>query len=276
MARIGVVTDDSGFEHFLEAVTAADGYKLAVYGEPGSWASQLLRDPPDLVILDRMAGHDSVTLRAAMRTDPRLEAIPAILVLDALPLERPPWLRLEVLARKPPTHRSLRLLINRVLYQGGLVLSDGLLVLSPSDARPLLAEFLGSPQRLKQVWLNPHERESLVIALEREGWTEQGLRRLARRNDLDLYDMLGWLAFGWTVKTRQQRAYQAWKWAESRPDAKIIHSLLSAYVEYGISGMEKVLRQEKVLVSSVLTGGPADPRNDQGWLIRLEAQIYAD
>ncbi|WP_245533719.1 type I restriction-modification enzyme R subunit C-terminal domain-containing protein [Calidithermus timidus] len=144
-------------------------------------------------------------------------------------------------------------------------------MLSPAEARPYLAELIGSPERLRQAWLNPQERESLVIALEREGWTEQGLRRLVRRSDLDLYDMLGWLAFGWVVKTRQQRAYQAWKWAESRPDAKIIHSLLAAYVEYGITGVEKVLQQEKVAVAPL-----AAAQGDEGWLIRLEAQLYAD
>ncbi|RIH82706.1 hypothetical protein Mrose_03297 [Calidithermus roseus] len=271
MICIGVVTDNSGLERFLEVVATAEGYKLTAYDQPNSWATQLLQDLPDLVILDKLGEHDSIALRNAMREDPNLEGIPAILVLDALPAERPSWLRSETLARKPLTHRNLRLLINRVLYQGGLVLSNGLLVLSPADARPLLAELLGSSERLKQLWLNPQERESLVIALEREGWTEQGLRRLARRSDLDLYDMLGWLAFGWTVKTRQQRAYQAWKWAESRPDAKIIHSLLAAYVEYGIAGMEKVLRQEKVVVAATQGG-----QRDQGWLIRLEAQLYAD
>lgn len=276
MVRIGVVTDDSGLERFLEVVTTADGYKLSAYDQPDSWMARLLEDLPDLVILDKMGEHDSITLRRMMREDPRLEGVPAILVLEALPAERPSWLRLETLARKPLNHRSLRLLINRVLYRGGLVLANGLLVLSPTDARPLLAEFLGSSERLKQAWLNPQERESLVIALEREGWTEQGLRRLARRDDLDLYDMLGWLAFGWTVKTRQQRAYQAWKWAESRPDAKIIHSLLAAYVEYGVSGMEKVLKQEKVVVSSALAETQGNLRDDQGWLIRLEAQLYAD
>lgn len=276
MAHIGVVTDDSGLERFLEVVTTADGYKLTPYDQPDSWMAQLLEDLPDLVILDKLGEHDSLALRQIMRENPRLEGIPAILVLEALPAERPSWLRSEVLARKPLTHRNLRLLINRVLYKGGLVLASGLLILNPSDARPLLAEFLGSPERLKQLWLNPQERESLLIALEREGWTEQGLRRLARRDDLDTYDMLGWLAFGWTVKTRQQRAYQAWKWAESRPDAKIIHSLLAAYVEYGIAGMEKVLRQEKVVVAPILAAAQGGQRDDQGWLIRLEAQLYAD
>jgi len=273
MVRIGVVTDDLGLERFLEVVTTADGYELNAYDQPDSWEARLLEDLPDLVILDKLGKYDSVALRRMMRENPKLQGLPAILLLEALPAERPFWLRSETLTRKPLTHRNLRLLINRALYQGGLVLSSGFLVLSPTDARPLLAEFLGSPERLKQAWLNPQEREGLRIALEREGWTEQGLRRLARRSDLDLYDMLGWLAFDWKVKTRQQRAYQAWKWAESRPEAQLIHSLLTAYVEHGLVGMERALRQEQVAVAPAVA---RSGQRDEGWLIRLEAQLYAD
>ncbi|WP_169336594.1 hypothetical protein [Calidithermus timidus] len=100
-------------------MTTADGYKLSAYDRPDSWEAQLLEDLPDLVILDRLGEYDSIALRRAMRENPKLEGVPAILVLEALPAERPPWLRSETLARKPLTHRNLRLLINRALYQGG-------------------------------------------------------------------------------------------------------------------------------------------------------------
>lgn len=114
-ARILLADDDPGLREALEQVLAAGGYALVTVAD-GTRALEAVRaDPPDLIILDQvMPGLDGLAVVQALHADPRLRAIPVILLTGAA-LDVPPGLRVAAIIQKPFRLNSFEDTIRSVL-----------------------------------------------------------------------------------------------------------------------------------------------------------------
>lgn len=91
MTRLLVVDDDADIRESLRELLEDEGYAVTC-AEGGAEALRKLASepPPDLVLLDLiMPGVDGTTVFAHMQADPRLAAVPVI-VLSASSTLRPP------------------------------------------------------------------------------------------------------------------------------------------------------------------------------------------
>ena len=79
---IFLVDDDADFLEMNRGVLAAGGYDVACYNDPAEALAAIGRGPPSLVVTDLMmdALDSGFSLARAIKTDPRLPAIPVIIV----------------------------------------------------------------------------------------------------------------------------------------------------------------------------------------------------
>ncbi len=84
MARVMIVDDDPDIREALAQLLEIEGHDVSTAGD-GRCALELLRGrPPDVVVLDLMMPvMDGWEFREAQRKDPRLSAIPVIVISAA-------------------------------------------------------------------------------------------------------------------------------------------------------------------------------------------------
>lgn len=83
--RILAIEDDPDLSFLYRTFLESEGHEVTIARDAES-ALRMLRDPPDLVVLDLMLPDaDGYTLLRHMRADPRLRDIPVVVVSAALP-----------------------------------------------------------------------------------------------------------------------------------------------------------------------------------------------
>ncbi len=83
-ARILVAEDDPALREALRDVLALAGYAAAIVSDGVQALAAARAAPPDLVILDHlMPGMDGLSVLRALQQDPRLRAIPVIILTGA-------------------------------------------------------------------------------------------------------------------------------------------------------------------------------------------------
>ncbi len=102
-ARILLVEDDSGIRDSVVELLEAEGYAVAAAANGSDALEWLAREaPPDMLLVDlvmpMMSGGE---LLERVRADPRLAAIPAVLMTAAIPSPRAPVPAADAVLAKP-------------------------------------------------------------------------------------------------------------------------------------------------------------------------------
>lgn len=101
--RILLVEDDSGIRDSVAECLASEGYAVEAVTNGSDALEWLAREPsPDLVVLDLvMPVMNGAELLARMRADPRLAAVPVVLMTAAMPSSALPIPEAEAVLSKP-------------------------------------------------------------------------------------------------------------------------------------------------------------------------------
>jgi type I restriction enzyme R subunit len=92
-------------------------------------------------------------------------------------------------------------------------------------------------------WVNPPEREEIIDAVVRAGYSPSVLRLLEDMNDYDLYDVLADLGYGLSPRTREQRAlafrYKHATWLATLGAARpAVEAIADQFAVGGTEGLE--------------------------------------
>lgn len=93
-------------------------------------------------------------------------------------------------------------------------------------------------------WVNPMEREEIIDAIVRAGYSPSVLRMLKQMNDYDLYDVLADLAYGLLPRTREDRClafrykHAGWLAALPAPAKTAVEAIADQFAVGGTEGLE--------------------------------------
>jgi len=127
--HILLIDDDADMHEAVEMMLAPDGYRVTCCRTGSAGMEAMLRDPPDLVLLDIMLTHPSEGVQVAcqMRQDDRLKDIP-IIFMSAMGEESeetyakevcPVALEAHMFLEKPLDAATVREAVRWVLEQDG-------------------------------------------------------------------------------------------------------------------------------------------------------------
>ncbi|AEB12531.1 response regulator [Marinithermus hydrothermalis] len=285
--RVLVVEDDPGMIRFLEVILTGMGCGVDVARDGREALEYLKGHTPDLILLDVMLPElDGLGLLTRIRQVRRLQEVPVLVLtadVSSSTALQARMLKADAFLTKPVTSQELRRTVRELLAaRGGVLLPGGVRVGSVEEARPYFAAALGDEVAFRQAWRKAETREARLAELERQGWLE-ALERLVPRPEVDVYDRLGHVAYGWPLLARKARAERARAQLEAfaEKERAVAEALLAVYAEKGVQAMERLdtldrpalrpLGGERAVVQAL--GGL---RAYLEFLDRLAAVIYAD
>lgn len=110
------------------------------------------------------------------------------------------------------------------------------------DATPQLRDSLPEEERFRQLWRNRKGREALLRSLENRGWGKAQFERVREWSGagdrVDLFDLIGYLGYGWPLLKRSERATACMNNLWDHPHADICYYLLHVYTQKGLEAMQ--------------------------------------
>lgn len=156
-----------------------------------------------------------------------------------------------------------------------LVERDGREVLVPlEEYKEELADRLEmaapSLDELRQTWVAPRERRSLLEGLPGGEGAVRLIRRLEDQDDCDLFDVLAELTYGAAARSRAERvasfSYKQRKWLQALPETTngVLKAIAAQFERGGIEELEtESIFDEREVVRAggfeALVGGPVEP-----------------
>lgn len=245
MAQILVVDDDPSLRHLLEMLLSATGHQV-VEASSAAEALRFLREhTPDLILVDVILPDlDGISLVTRVKNVARLKAVPVVVITGGSPdLEtQAKFVGAEVFLKKPVTNKSLRETVDSVLSSRGVALPGRSVLTTLEDATPQLRDSLPEEERFRQLWRNRKGREALLRSLENRGWGKAQFERVREWSGagdrVDLFDLIGYLGYGWPLLKRSERATACMNNLWDHPHADICYYLLHVYTQKGLEAMQ--------------------------------------
>jgi CheY-like chemotaxis protein len=186
-----------------------------------------------------VAGMTSIELLSLIRKTPKLRNVPVIVLSSRLgqTVDLAMTLDIETVLLRPiePAEvlRTVREIVNRKL-QSPLLRNH----LELKNLLSLITEHLPDEATFRQLWQQGATRWVLVQGLADRGWNVQEIFNQVKRNDLDLYDAIGLLAYRWIPVSRAMRAKEARKNLIKHPQFVLLSAVLEIYEESGALALE--------------------------------------
>jgi CheY-like chemotaxis protein len=251
MARVLIISEINKDVRRMDLSLAADGHRVTIRTDGMSGFDEMLSRSPDLVIMDLyLSGMTSIELLTLMRKTPKLRAIPVVVLSSRLgqTVDIAMTLDIETVLLRPIEPAEILRTVREI---AGRKVSSPLLRPQPEPKQVLvpIGDLLPDEASFCQLWKQGATRWALVHQLAERGWTSQEIFKQARRNDLDLYDAIGYLAYNWPLTARISRAKQARKALTKHPEFVLFSAVLEIYEESGALALESPETMRKLFAA---------------------------
>ncbi|HEU4740996.1 MAG TPA: response regulator [Meiothermus sp.] len=245
MAQILVVDDDPSLRHLLDVLLSATGHQIVEAGSAAEALKFLREHTPDMIIVDvTLPDLDGISLVNRVKNVGRLKEVPVVVITGGSPdLEtHAKFVGAEAFLQKPVTNKALRETVGAILSERGVVLPGRSVLTTLEDATPQLRDSLPDEERFRKLWRNRKSREALLRSLENKGWGEAQYQRIREWSGagerVDLFDLIGYLGYGWPLLKRSERATACMNNLWDHPHADVCYYLLHVYTQKGLEAMQ--------------------------------------